>query len=77
MKQRNLDRLADRVIRSADRAIRAIDQTLKTVARSESRMRTITLSTSAFKRFTAILDHPPANNPKLRRLLQTRAPWEK
>ena len=34
------------------------------------------LSPDAFKRFTAMLDKPPANNPKLRRLLQTKAPWE-
>ena len=33
-------------------------------------------SSDAFKRFTAILDKPPASNPKLRRLLQTKAPWE-
>ena len=34
------------------------------------------LSPDAFKRFTAMLDKPPASNPKLRRLLQTKAPWE-
>ncbi|BFU91540.1 MAG: hypothetical protein NTAFB01_27270 [Nitrospira sp.] len=35
------------------------------------------LSPEAFKRFTAMLDKPPASNHKLRRLLlQTRAPWE-
>lgn len=35
------------------------------------------LSPEAFKRFTAMLDKPPASNYKLRRLLlQTRAPWE-
>lgn len=35
------------------------------------------LSQDAFKRFTTMLDNPPANNPKLQRLLRTRAPWEK
>ncbi len=35
------------------------------------------LSRETFKRFTAMLDKPPAANPKLRRLLQTRAPWDK
>lgn len=35
------------------------------------------LSEEAFKRFTAMLDKPPKNNPGLRRLLQTKAPWEK
>lgn len=34
------------------------------------------LSPDAFKRFTALLDKPPASNPKLRRLLQTRSPWD-
>jgi uncharacterized protein (DUF1778 family) len=34
------------------------------------------LSPEAFKRFTAMLDKPPASNPKLRRLLLSRAPWE-
>jgi uncharacterized protein (DUF1778 family) len=35
------------------------------------------LSEEAFKRFTAILDKPPASNPKLRRLFQTKAPWDR
>ena len=30
----------------------------------------------AFKRFTAMLDRPPKDNPKLRRLLMTKAPWD-
>ena len=30
-----------------------------------------------FKEFTAILDRPPKDNPRLRRLLQTKPPWEK
>lgn len=34
------------------------------------------LSDDAFRRFTAMLDKPPASNPKLRRLLQTKAPWD-
>ena len=35
------------------------------------------LSTEAFERFTAMLDEPSEENPKLRRLLETKAPWEK
>ena len=31
------------------------------------------LSDEAFERFTAMLDKPPRVNPKLRRLLETRA----
>lgn len=35
------------------------------------------LDEKAYKRFTAALDKPPADNPKLRRLLTSRAPWER
>ncbi len=34
------------------------------------------LSKETFKRFSAMLDRPPKENPKLRRLLRTRPPWE-
>ena len=37
--------------------------------------RYFSLTAEAFKRFTAMLDKPPASNPKLRRLLRTKAPW--
>jgi uncharacterized protein (DUF1778 family) len=30
-----------------------------------------------FKRFRAMLDRPPASNPRLARLLRTKAPWDK
>ena len=30
-----------------------------------------------FKRFTEALDRSPADNPRLRRLLTSRAPWER
>ena len=30
-----------------------------------------------FKRFVAMLDKPPKNNLRLRRFLQTKAPWER
>jgi len=30
-----------------------------------------------FRRFAAMLDKPPVSNPRLARLLRTRAPWEK
>ena len=35
------------------------------------------LSAEAFRRFTAMLDKPPASNPNLRRLLETKAPWDR
>src|SRR3977135_137799 len=37
--------------------------------------RYFSLSADAFKRFTAMLDKPPASNPKLQRLLHTKPPW--
>lgn len=30
-----------------------------------------------FRRFTEMLDKPPASNPRLTRLLKTKAPWDK
>lgn len=35
------------------------------------------LDDQAFRRFTTALDAPPTENPRLRRLLRTRAPWER
>ena len=32
---------------------------------------------AVFKEFTAMLDRPTKDNPRLRRLLQTKPPWEK
>jgi uncharacterized protein (DUF1778 family) len=39
--------------------------------------RYFSLSEDEFKKFTAVLDSPPKDNPKLRRLLQSRAPWDR
>ena len=39
--------------------------------------RYFTLSDDGFRRFTAVLDKPPGSNPKLRRLLRTKAPWDR
>ena len=35
------------------------------------------LSEEAFRKFTTMLDRPPKDNPKLRRLLETKAPWKR
>ena len=35
------------------------------------------LDKNAFRRFTAALDKSPADNPRLRRLLSSKAPWER
>jgi len=35
------------------------------------------LSEGEFKRFQAMLDKPPAPNPRLERLLRTKAPWDR
>lgn len=34
------------------------------------------LSEDAFKRFAAMLDQPPASNPRLRKLFKTQLPWK-
>lgn len=39
--------------------------------------RYFSLSAATFRRFTEMLDAPIAQNPKLRRLLHTPAPWDK
>lgn len=39
--------------------------------------RYFTLDEDAFRRFTAALDASPADNPRLRELMRTPAPWEK
>lgn len=35
------------------------------------------LPAEEFKRFATMLDKPPARNPRLTRLLKTKAPWDK
>ena len=35
------------------------------------------LSDEKFREFKAMLDRPPKDNPRLRRLLRTKAPWER
>ena len=35
------------------------------------------LNDEQFRRFMAMLDAPPKSNPRLARLLRTKAPWEK
>jgi uncharacterized protein (DUF1778 family) len=35
------------------------------------------LDADRFKEFTAMLDEPPASNPRLRRLLSEKSPWER
>lgn len=35
------------------------------------------LDGKAYRRFMAALDRPPADNPRLRRLLTAKAPWER
>jgi uncharacterized protein (DUF1778 family) len=34
------------------------------------------VSDAVFKKFSEMLDKPPADNPRLRRLLLTKAPWD-
>jgi uncharacterized protein (DUF1778 family) len=39
--------------------------------------RYFSLPEDEFRRFTAMLDKPPATNPRLARLLRSKAPWDK
>ena len=39
--------------------------------------RYFSLSDDEFRRFIAVLDSPPKDNLRLRRLLQTKAPWDR
>jgi uncharacterized protein (DUF1778 family) len=39
--------------------------------------RYFSLPEADFKKFVAMLDRPPKDNPRLRRLLQTKAPWDR
>ena len=38
--------------------------------------RILKLDAETFKKFQAMLDAPPSENPKLRKLMATQAPWE-
>ena len=38
--------------------------------------RVFTLDAESFKKLQAILDAPPKENPRLRQLMATKAPWE-
>lgn len=38
--------------------------------------RIFNLDAETFKKFQAMLDAPPSDNPKLRKLMATQAPWE-
>lgn len=69
-----------------DRAARALgrnrsDFMLETACREAESVlldrRYFALPDEEFKRFAAMLDNPPASNPRLARLLKTRAPWGK
>ena len=69
-----------------DRAAQALERSrsdfmLDTVCREAENVlldrRYFVLSQAAFAKFTAMLDRPPKENPKLRRLLESKAPWER
>lgn len=78
-------------LRASQKQKRLIDRAAESLGRSRSDFmleaacreaesvlldrRYFALSDETFRRFTAMLDKPPADNPKLRRLLQTKAPW--
>jgi len=69
-----------------DRAARALgrnrsDFMLETACREAESVlldrRYFALPEEEFRRFTDLLDKPPASNPRLARLLKSKAPWDK
>src|SRR3954451_7642302 len=70
-----IDRAAEALGRSRS------DFMLDTVCREAESVlldrRYFVVSEEAFRKFTRLLDRPPKDNPKLRRLLETKAPWER
>ncbi len=80
-------------LRATQRQKALIDRAAQTLGRSRSDFmldtacreaetvlldrRYFALSEEAFRRFAAKLDKPPASNPRLRRLLLTKAPWDR
>jgi uncharacterized protein (DUF1778 family) len=72
--------------RLIDRAAGTLGQTrsefmIETACREAERVlldeRYFALSPEAFTRFLTLLDTSPTNNPKLKRLLQTKSPWDR
>jgi uncharacterized protein (DUF1778 family) len=80
-------------LRASRRQKALIDQAAETLGRSRSDFmldtacreaenvlldrRYFVLSAETHRKFMSMLDRPPKNNPKLRRLLESKAPWEK
>jgi uncharacterized protein (DUF1778 family) len=80
-------------LRASQKQKALIDRAAQTLGRSRSEFmletacreaetvlldrRYFVVSEAAFKEFTAMLDRPPRENPRLRRLLHAKAPWEK
>lgn len=69
-----------------DRAARALGRNrsnfmLETACREAETVlldrRYFSLPAGEFRRFAAMLDKPPASDPRLARLFKTRAPWDK
>ncbi len=80
-------------LRASKRQKRLIDQAAELLDRSRSDFMSdvacreaeallldqnrFTLPKEKFERFMAMLDHPPRDNVKLRKLLQSKAPWDR
>ena len=83
----NINLRVSRVQKSLiDRAAQALgrnrsDFMLETACREAETIlldrRYFALPEEEFKRFNAMLDRPPASNPRLARLLKAKAPWDK
>ena len=69
-----IDRAAERLGKNrSDFMLEAACREAETVLLDQ---RYFQLDEKAFKRFATALDRPPAENPRLRKLLAAKAPWE-
>jgi uncharacterized protein (DUF1778 family) len=67
-------------LRASQRQKLLIDRAADALGRTRSDFmldrRYFSLPEDDFKKFVALLDSPPKDNPRLRRLLQSKAPWD-
>jgi uncharacterized protein (DUF1778 family) len=70
-----IDRAAERV--GKNRSEFMLDAACREATSVLLDQRLFMVNEKAFRRFAEALDRPTADNPRLRRLLSTRAPWER
>jgi len=74
VKRSLIDRAAERLGKNRSEFMLEVACREATAALLDQRL--FLLDAKAYKRFIAVLDKPPAENSRLRRLLMTKAAWE-